>query len=68
MTIMHAVDMPAVHPAADAAVNLVPGLQSWANSALRTVSQLDYSKIPLDKNAFLVSVASMLLRLLLSCD
>ncbi|KAK9900301.1 hypothetical protein P389DRAFT_192582 [Cystobasidium minutum MCA 4210] len=46
---MHAVDMPAVHPAADAAVNLIPGLRSWADTAVKTVSQLDYSKIPLDR-------------------
>lgn len=56
MTIMHAVDMPAVHPAADAAVNLIPGLRSWADTAVKTVSQLDYSKIPLDRASLFVSL------------
>lgn len=46
---MHAVDMPAVHPAADAGENLVPGLYSWGNSLLSNIAHLDWSKIPRDR-------------------
>lgn len=54
---MHAVDMPAVHPAADAAVNLVPGIRSWTESMVSNLARFDVSKIPLDRAALTVSVA-----------
>lgn len=55
---MHAVDMPAVHPAADAAVNLVPGIRSWMESMLSNVARLDTSKVPLDRAALAVSLTA----------
>jgi len=51
---MHTVDMPAVHPAADAGVNLVPGLRSWTEGLLSNLAHFDYKKIPLDKAALVV--------------
>lgn len=47
-------DWPALHPAADARAHLVPGLRSWADSALSTLAHLDTSKFPTSKNALLV--------------